>query len=218
MPPALPTRVLGKRLRLRRVAGWVRRGEDAPETGFALDTPSGRLPVRIPGAAFREGRRLALVAAYRGRGRRRDWALWVDPVSGHHGWIARPWLLASRLGLPWRPFTWADPAAVAFLVWAVAVRSLRFPAAYRAVEGLFGEAATRAAVDGLFGVFRRIDRLLVEWEWMKAYDRVFDFPVWLGVGVGMAYAGVRLLLSGLSLGYATLRLRRSALRVAGAVR
>jgi len=216
--PQRRTRILAKRLLLRRLAGWVRQdGEGSPES-FALDTSAKRLPVRIPGASFRERQRLSLVAAYRGKGRRGMWALWIDPGSGHHGWVVRPFALARRLGLPWRPATWLDLPVAGFLVWAVAVRALRFPAVYQSAEALVGEDFVGAVLGRVFGLFHGVDRLLVEMGWMRAYDRVFDFPGWLGVGVVLAYAAVRLLLAGLSLGYAAFRLRRSVLRIAGVAR
>ncbi|MFP4561322.1 MAG: hypothetical protein ACLFRB_04040 [Thiohalorhabdus sp.] len=216
MAKELRTRVLGRRLHLRRVTGWVRGGEGAPEGGFSLDTGSRHLPVRAPDAVPREGQRLTLVAAYRGG--RRAWTLWHDPGSGHHGWMDRPLVLVRRLGLAWRFGTVADLAVAAVLVWTVAVRSLRFPALYDGAAALLGEGPVEAVLGAVFGLFHGIDRLLVRLEWMRAYDRVFDYPVWLGAGVVLAYAAVKLALVGLSLLYAALRLRRSARRLVGAAR
>lgn len=210
------TRILGKRLRVRRLTGWVRRVAGDGEGAFALDTAARRVSVSLSGVGFRDGQRLSLVAAYRGRGHRRGWALWIVPASGHYGWVAPPWRLAMRLGVPWRPLNWWDPLAAGALVWAVAMRALHFPGLYRTAEALLGEGAVTAVMSPVFGLFHRLDRTLVEWEWMKAYDRVFDFPVWLGAGVALAYALVRLVAAGLSLAYATFRLRRSVMRAAQA--
>jgi len=214
MAATLRTRVLGRRLRLEPVEGWVQKEETDPEDGFSLVTIGRRLPVRIRGNTFRGGQRLVLVAAYRGRGRRRAWALWREPGSGRQEWIRRPRELARRLGLPWRLGTLVDVGAAAFLVWAVAVRSLRFPAFYEEAAGVLGDRTVRILLDPVFGFFHALDRLLVRLEWMRAYDRVFDYPLWLAAGVILTYIAIKTVLVGLSREYATFRLRRSVERAA----
>ncbi|MFA9460621.1 hypothetical protein [Thiohalorhabdus methylotrophus] len=216
MASRLRTRVLGKRVHLKRVDGWVRQDGESSRDGLSLDTGSRRLPLRIPGRFFRDGQRLSLVAVYRGRGRRRAWALWSDPGSGLREWITRPAALARRLRLAWRPLTPLDALLVGALVWAVAVRGLRLPALYAGAAAWFGEAPVHAVLDRISALFHGLDRLLVRLEWMRAYERVFDHPVWLGAGVVLAYAALKGALLGLSLGYSIFRLRRAVLRASGA--